>query len=362
MLELLPDNLEAINAHVRELGWIPPTGTLTNPRSAGPGNMNRTLRFDCSACGEMKSRGEIKGRGEMASIVLKQAVPFVAKYPDIPAPIERGAAEAAFYHAVQNQPQLEARLPRMLGNDTANRLLAFEDLGQASDLTAAYGDEELQRRLDDFVQPLMQWLGDLHAITPPILHNHCMRELNHTHIFELPLQSDNGLELGELADVAEHFANHHQLKDAARHLGKIYIGESAHASTPVLLHGDFYPGSWLGTPAHPNDVKVIDPEFAFVGPAEFDVGVCLAHLQFAGMTLEQANTALDHYNKPQGFDNTLARSFAGIELIRRLLGVAQLPLPESISTQTKIDWLEAGCSLVLASATTDEQATAHNRH
>ena len=298
----------------------------------------------------------------MASIVLKQAVPFVAKYPDIAAPIERGAAEAAFYHAIQNQTLVEARLPRMLGNDKANHLLAFEDLGQASDLTAAYGDEQLQHRLGEFVQPLMQWLGELHAITPPILHNHSMRELNHTHIFDLPLQSDNGLELGELADVAERCANHNQLKEAARHLGQIYIGKSAHSSTPVLLHGDFYPGSWLGTLTQPSDVKIIDPEFAFVGPAEFDVGVCLAHLQFAGMTLEQASTALDHYTKPQGFDHTLARGFAGIELIRRLLGVAQLPLPENTSTQTKIDWLETGCNLVLASGAIDEQATAHNRH
>jgi len=338
MLKLLPDNLEAINAHVRQLGWIPPSGTLLNPRPAGEGNMNRTLRFDCTNC------------GDLPSVVLKQAVPFVAKYPDIPAPIERGAAEAAFYHSAQNHPQLEARLPRLLGTDKVNHLLALEDLGQAADLTAAYGDEQLQHRLTEFVQPLMQWLGELHAITPPVLHNHCMRELNHTHIFELPLQNDNGLELGDLADVAERCANHDELKSAAHHLGQIYIGKSTHTSTPVLLHGDFYPGSWLGTLAAPNEVKVIDPEFAFVGPAEFDVGVCLAHLQFAGMTLEQASTALDHYDKPQGFDNDLARSFAGIELIRRLLGVAQLPLPENTSKQTKIDWLETGCNLLLASS------------
>jgi len=360
MLKLLPDNLEAINAHVKDLGWIPPTGTLSNPRPAGPGNMNRTLRFDCSACGEISARGETKSSGEMDSLILKQAVPFVAKYPDIAAPIERGAAEAAFYHAIQNQPKLEARLPRMLGNDPANYLLAFEDLGQAADLTSAYGDEHIQQRLGEFVQPLMQWLGELHAITPPILHNRSMRELNHTHIFELPLQSDNGLELGELADVAERCANHQQLKEAALRLGEIYTGKSAHASAPVLLHGDFYPGSWLGTLDNPADIKVIDPEFAFAGPAEFDVGVCLAHLQFAGMTLEQASTALEHYKKPSGFDSALARSFAGIELIRRLLGVAQLPLPETTSTQTKIDWLETGCSLVLAGQVSNEQATALN--
>ena len=337
MLDLLPENLRKINAHVTQLGWIPPGGELTNPRSAGDGNMNRTLRFDCLGCHEMKS------------IVLKQAVPFVAKYPDIAAPIERGAAEAAFYHAAQNHKALEMRLPRMLGTDKPNHLLAFEDLGQAADLSIAYSDENYQAKLKAFLQPLLNWLGALHAIAPPTLQNHCMRELNHTHIFELPLQRNNGLELGDLADAALHCAQHNDLKAAAFALGEIYKGTRPHNSKPVLLHGDFYPGSWLGTLSDPEQVKVIDPEFAFVGPPEFDVGVCLAHLQFAGMTLEQANACLIHYSQPEDFDHKLAEGFAGIELIRRLLGVAQLPLPENIGTQAKVAWLETGCTLVLES-------------
>lgn len=338
MIDLLPDNLPAINAHLCELGWIPVDGKLTNPRPAGEGNMNRTLRLDCQGCGDIDS------------IILKQAVPFVAKYPDIPAPIERGAAEAAFYHAAQNHAVLESRLPRLLGTDKANHLLAFEDLGQAADLSAAYTNPKLQASLDQFMQPLLQWLGELHAITPPTLQNHCMRELNHTHIFDLPLQPNNGLELGELADIAERCAGNEALKAAAANLGDIYVGKKAHQSTAVLLHGDFYPGSWLGTLGAPEQVKVIDPEFAFVGPAEFDVGVCLAHLQFAGMTLEQANACLTSYQQPPNFDVSLANGFAGIELIRRLLGVAQLPLPDNTSTQTKAAWIDTGCNLVIASA------------
>ena len=338
MLELLVDNLPAINAHVQSLGWIPPNGQLANPRPAGEGNMNRTLRFDCLNC------------GDMTSVVLKQAVPFVAKYPDIAAPIERGAAEAAFYHAAQNHPSLETRLPRLLGTDKANHLLAFEDLGQAADLSTAYTDPKIQQRLDEFMQPLLNWLGELHAIAPPVLQNICMRELNHTHIFDLPLQSNNGLELGELADVAKRYAGDKALKAAANRLGELYIGKLQHSARSVLLHGDFYPGSWLGTLDDPSAVKVIDPEFAFVGPAEFDVGVCLAHLQFAGMTLDQASACLVHYTAPEGFDVRLAGGFAGIELIRRLLGVAQLPLAEDTSVATRKAWLETGCNLVLASA------------
>jgi len=340
MLELLPENLHAISAHVQQLGWIPPGATLENPRSAGEGNMNRTLRFDCS--GAPQTAGA-------QSIILKQAVPFVAKYPDIPAPIERGAAEAAFYHAAQNHPALERRLPRLLGTDKPNHLLAFEDLGGAADLTAAYSDPTLAAYLPKFMPPLLQWLGELHSIAPPTLANVCMRELNHTHIFELPLQANNGLDMGDLQPLADRCAADHELTQKVARLGDIYVGKAPHSSPRALLHGDFYPGSWLGTAANPADVKVIDPEFAFVGPAEFDVGVCLAHLQFAGLSLAEATETLACYPKQNGFDDLLARGFAGIELIRRLLGVAQLPLPADTSLATKTAWVETGRSLVLQS-------------
>ena len=340
MLDLLPANLQVIQSHLQGLGWIEADTQLANPRPPGDGNMNRTLRFDC--VGPSATRN---------SIVLKQALPFVAKYPDIPAPIERGAAEAAFYRATENHPTLSARLPRMLGVDQPNHLLAFEDLGTAVDLSAAYSTPEIAKQLPQLLPTLLGWLSQLHAITPPAkLANLCMRELNHTHIFELPLQPDNGLEMGELAGIAKEFATDTALKAAANQLGKIYVGLHGHRSAPALLHGDFYPGSWLAelsgsTPV----VNVIDPEFAFVGPAEFDVGVCLAHLQFAGMSPEQATSCIASYTPGKNFDIALAEGFAGIELIRRLLGVAQLPLPASTTAATKNRWLTQARTMVLAS-------------
>jgi len=340
MLQLLAENLAQITDHIRTLGWIPKHVSLANPRPAGEGNMNRTLRFDCVS----------PGPNSPNSIILKQAVPFVAKYPDIPAPIERGAAERAFYQCAENHPQLASRLPRLIGSDKANHLLAFEDLGEAADLSHAYRDRSAAAALPQLLQPLLEWLSHLHSITPPALANHCMRELNHTHIFDLPLQADNGLKLGELTDLAAEFASDRPLVAQAAHLGNIYTGKQSHASTPVLLHGDFYPGSWLGEPEHPADVNVIDPEFAFVGPAEFDIGVCLAHLQFAGHSLDAARECFAHYTPTAGFDASLAEGFAGIELIRRLLGVAQLPLSPEPDLAQKERWLTTGRALVLASA------------
>ncbi|HEY0007966.1 MAG TPA: phosphotransferase [Tepidisphaeraceae bacterium] len=89
-----------------------------------------------------------------------------------------------------------------------------------------------------------------------------------------------------------------------------------------LLHGDFFPGSWLKTD---HRLYVIDPEFCFFGDAEFDVGVAIAHLALARVDLATAEAFLTAYECE--LDLNLAARFAAVEVMRRLIGVAQLPLP-----------------------------------
>jgi 5-methylthioribose kinase len=107
-----------------------------------------------------------------------------------------------------------------------------------------------------------------------------------------------------------------------------------------LLHGDFFPGSWLR-----NDlaVFVIDPEFCFAGPPEYDLGVLQAHLVLTGQADEWPAMLNSYGGKP---DWTLAGRFAGAELMRRLIGVAQLPLRSGLDQ--KRAWLELSRQLVCA--------------
>ena len=49
-------------------------------------------------------------------------------------------------------------------------------------------------------------------------------------------------------------------------------------SAQALIHGDLHTGSIMVTPA---DTRVIDPEFAFIGPIGFDVGVVIGNLLLA---------------------------------------------------------------------------------
>jgi 5-methylthioribose kinase len=340
MLELLEGNAPAIESHLKRLGWIGPNETLQGLSSAGEGNMNRTLRARLGA----------------RTLVLKQSVPFVAKYPSIAAPADRIAVEAAFYRATAQSTDVAQRLPAVYGFDPDNRLLALEDLGGAADFTDIYQSDGDLRRTDVTAADsaaLLDWLGLLHhqrvgAADAAILDNRAMRTLNHAHIFHIPLRADNGLDLDAttpgLTALARTYRADTQLRQNVAELGAIYLGNAPHASTPALLHGDYYPGSWL---RHPRlGVAIIDPEFAFIGPPEFDVGVLIAHFTFARISQSDLMAALRNYAAPAGFSLPLALAFAGTEVIRRLLGVAQLPLRADLAT--KATWLAAARQFVVA--------------
>jgi 5-methylthioribose kinase len=64
--------------------------------------------------------------------------------------------------------------------------------------------------------------------------------------------------------------NDQELKTAAEKLGKLYF-----ESTRTLIHGDYYPISWIETN---KGLFVIDPEFGFLGLPEIDVGIFLAQI------------------------------------------------------------------------------------
>src|SRR6185369_3978544 len=95
-------------------------------------------------------------------------------------------------------------------------------------------------------------------------------------------------------------------------------------SGPCLLHGDYFPGSWLRMA---DGVKIIDPEFCFFGPPEFEIGVMLAHLYLARQPEDTIAAVVDFYRARAPLEERLARQFAGVEIMRRLVGVSQLPLP-----------------------------------
>ncbi|MDX1905800.1 MAG: phosphotransferase [Bacteroidia bacterium] len=311
--------LPAIAAHLTHLKWIAPDESLLSATIPGQGNMNYTLRI----------------RTSFRSFILKQSRPYVEKYPQIPAPKERVLIEGQFYDLIYPEEVLRTFIPAVSGIDPENSIMMLEDLGDATDYTYLYQRDKVLPPQD--AAELVRFLSVLHTrytrvqVEPPIT-NRGMRALNGEHIFRYPLMEANGFDLDQvtpgLQAVAMRFKTDSALKEKVASLEAVY-----QADGNTLLHGDYYPGSWLRTL---EGVKVIDPEFCFLGPAEFDLAVMLAHLQMAGQPQSLLDLVINAYGRPAGFDADLLRHLVGVEIIRRLIGLAQLPLPQSLAEKESL--------------------------
>jgi len=278
------------------------------------------------------------------SFIVKQSRPWVEKYPQFAAPWDRACREAEFYQLVVKRPSVASMMPGLLSFDAEARVLVLEDLGAASDCTGIYRGGSFAT---GEIESLAKFLSALHgsfedAAVSSTLANREMRELNHAHIFAIPLTQKNGLDLDSitsgLSDVAE------SLQADAAYCGKIkQLGREVYlADGQCLLHGDFFPGSLLRTGDGP---RVIDPEFGFFGRPEFDVAVFLAHLYLAQQSEEHRLHWRREYDAPAGFDEELMLQLAGVEIMRRLIGYAQLPLGYGLKQKRQL--VELSRNLVL---------------
>ena len=82
-------------------------------------------------------------------------------------------------------------------------------------------------------------------------------------------------------------------------------------------------------------IRIIDPEFCFFGPPEFDAGCMMAHLHLANEPVQGIDAAVDHFCK-SGLNLKLMNQFAGVEIMRRLIGVAQLPVAYGLARKTAL--------------------------
>jgi 5-methylthioribose kinase len=320
-----PENPAALLDYLIGRGLIAPGETLVSVSPAGAGNMNCTLRIVTAE----------------RRMIVKQGRPWVEKYPHIPAPAERTLVEAAFYSCVAREHAVSSRMPSLLHADEESRILVLEDV-DGTDFTSYYDRRSV---IDETaLDALLVYLQALHRVrvTGParaILANREMRALNHEHMFRLPLAESNGLDLERFTPGLRHVADTLK-RDAAFTARVSALGEHYLADGSTLVHGDFFPGSWLNSVRGP---VVIDPEFCFLGDPAFDYGVMLAHMVFAAQPRERIDQVTG--SLADG-DAALARQFAGCEIARRLIGVAQLPLQASLAQ--KQAWLEQAHAMVLA--------------
>lgn len=325
---LKADNLAALENYLKTQKWLGADESIIKVEKPGEGNMNFTLRIYASS-----------GR----TFIIKQSRAYVEKYPSIAAPENRAIIEGKFYEFTQKNEKLSSFMPKILGLDEVNNIIVTQDLGNSSDLTNLYQPDQ-QISVED-IASISQYLSELHQAfktqTPDeIFRNRAMRTLNHEHIFIYPLMEDNGFDLNNVLDglqaAAMVYKTDEAFKDIMKQLGEVYLADGQY-----LLHGDYYLGSFLKTN---NGVKIIDPEFCFYGRAEFDLGVLIAHLKMSEQSNEIIVAATSNYEKADDFDEKLFGQFIGIEIMRRIIGLAQLPL--TLSLEKRVTLLKEAKSLI----------------
>ncbi len=326
---LTSEEPEQLGEFLKSTGWISPDETIVLIEKPGEGNMNYVLRV----------------RTDRQSFIVKQSRPWVEKYPQLDAPIERIVVEAQFYDALSEVGELQDFIPALKGFRAEHFIMAVEDLGEASDFTNIYrksGQISPTELMD-----LVGFISGLHQVSTaemrePFPGNQELKELNAEHIFNYPYLEDNGFDLdivqAGLQALAMTYKQDEALKKKIERLGEIYLGKGN-----TLLQGDYYPGSWLRTA---NGTKIIDPEFAYLGRAEFDLGVLVAHLKMAQTDEAVIEAGLSYYKRiGQSFDHELFAGFCGAEILRRIIGLAQLPL--DLSLEEKGDLLTWAAESVL---------------
>ncbi len=313
-----------IRDYLQQSGWLGEHDPIT-VEPAGDANINYVRRV-------RKASGE--------SVVVKQARLSLERFPQYQVTTDRMLFEHRYGQVVrQLVPSVASSLPAVYHFDMPNRVLMMEDLGDAPRLDQLLDSGEVPIPA---LQNLGEYLAVVHATTHSMLadlgsefDNLEMRSLHGEHIFTLPFQENDFPVPAAVRDHARQLLSEpilqriHELRDCY------------YQSAEALVHGDVQSGNLLIQGDRP---RLLDAEIAHVGDPAFDLGTLLAHLHFYLATGAQSGpleaamqgllstyfSAANAAGMPcsQQFLQR-ARHYAAVEMLRRTLGVARLPVVES---------------------------------
>lgn len=290
------------------------------------------------------------------SLVLKHAPPYIKILgPDYPLSTERLTYES---RALDVYNRLASgSVPAQYNFDAEMAVIAMEDLRDASvlraDLIAGNVDISIADQIGRF-------MGSVHSHTyienldsgsvqqyKQQFANTTMQAITADYVFTFPYteHETNFWTPGLEPDVQRLKADTDFLAQA-EHLKQIFL-----TMQQAVTHGDLHTGSVL---VQTNTAKVIDAEFAFYGPPGFDLGLYWANYFLSYFSHQDAlevqsalKTAIvqtwhayttefgmvDATLKAQTLQNIFydAVGFAGLEMLRRLIGAAHVKDIEGIT-------------------------------
>jgi 5-methylthioribose kinase len=223
--------------------------------------------------------------GPSGSVVAKQALPYVRLVGESwPLPLAR----ASFEHAalVEHGRHAPARLPEVYHFDEVQALVVMEHLSPhvilRKGLIAGTVYPELADHVAELLAETLFKTSDLHLAAAEkkqkmkfFCDNTELCKITEDLIFTDPYRAAelNRHTSPQLDALAAQFRRDAPLKRAAQELKRRFLGDAQ-----ALIHGDLHTGSLMVTA---DDTKAIDPEFAFYGPMGFDIGAVLGNLLLA---------------------------------------------------------------------------------
>ncbi|MEO3808008.1 S-methyl-5-thioribose kinase [Sphaerisporangium sp. B11E5] len=262
--KLTVENVPAYIASRPALARRVDPAAITEVREVGDGNMNIVFAV------------QVAGR---PGVVLKQAMPYVRVAPDWPVTPDRNRIEARVLAA--HGDVAEGLVPALYDEDEDRHVVALEDLSDhqvwRGRLNDAVQDEGVAEDLGRYVArvafgtsvfglgPYAHKAGVAASVNPELC------EITEDLVFTEPYieHEHNRVLPANAADVAA-YAGDPAVRTG---IGLAKLSFMTHAE--ALIHGDLHTGSVLVRPASdgvPRSTRAFDVEFAFYGPAGFDIG------------------------------------------------------------------------------------------
>ncbi|TRO66060.1 MULTISPECIES: S-methyl-5-thioribose kinase [unclassified Streptomyces] len=338
---------EDVPAYLRERGHWDDTDDIS-VREVSDGNMNRVFLASNGA----GTRG----------LAVKQALPWVrVAGPSWPMSPERADAEARAYEQVARVAP--DKIPAVHGYDADNYALVMEDMSDLQVLRTvlneggSYGPDT-SRRIGEFIAQLAFATSDFgmpsaerKALIAASVSPELCRITEDVVLSEPYVEHEHNHWHPGLDDLAAEFRADTRLRTEVADLRHTFM-----TSAQALLHGDLHTGSvMVGEREDAPVVRVFDPEFSFVGPIGYDLGLYWANVLVSQARAQALGTVTDHAAQLrltwEGFETEFRRlwptrvdtffddayldrflgrvrsdsaGFAGTEIVRRVIGFAHL--------------------------------------
>jgi len=342
-----------------------PAGAALTVKEIGDGNLNYVFRVVEESTGK--------------SVIVKQAGEALRISAEMKVSTDRNRIESEILQLQDGYaPGL---VPKIYGYDTVMCACAMEDLSDHRLMRYALMEHRIFPKFADDITTYM--VNTLLNTTDAVMEHKAKKalvksfinpelcEITEDLVLSEPYNDKNGRNL--VFPPNADFVRRELYEDKALHLEIAKLKFAFMNNAQALLHGDLHTGSIF---VREDSTRVFDPEFAFYGPMGYDIGNVVANLFFAWdngnaygktefcdwvlTTAAQvvdlfkekflacfAARATDEMARVEGFreyylDGILAdtASFAGTELIRRTVGMAQVKDVTTISDGEKRAYAE----------------------